>query len=52
MGDILRIEESIDRNAFRERWHEFLSRKRTQTLMRKASKGYNAALRKAERIWA
>ena len=49
--DLLRIEESVDRDAFRERWHEFMSRKRTQTLMRKASKDYDAALRKAERSW-
>ena len=26
--DLLRIEESVDRDAFRERWHEFMSRKR------------------------
>ena len=50
MGDLRRIEESIDRNAFKERWREFLPRKKTRIFMRKASMGYNATLRRAERI--
>ena len=48
---LIEMTENVDRKAFRERWKDFGSRKRVQSLMRKASKGYNAALWEIEERW-
>ncbi|MGC8505222.1 MAG: hypothetical protein ACP5NK_00720 [Thermoplasmata archaeon] len=48
---LIEMTENVDRKAFVERWKDFGSRKRVQSLMRKASKGYNAALWAIEKRW-
>lgn len=50
-NELVEMEEKVSREAFSDRWREFTSRKKCQALMRKASTGYNAALKTIESRW-